>query len=689
MLWAHARHKPSPDAAKGIVLGDVCVYDEDGTLVGETLDARLWYLDGQAGADALGAPADWLYRLQWVARQRAAAAARAVVPTGTWLVLADGAGTADALAAQRRARGQRTVLVRPGPAFTFTEDAATVRVAEPADYQQLLQHIGPCSAVLHLWLSAGAGASGGAESAGGWQDALARGPQALLHLLHGLGATAGPSSPARPRLWLVTSGVQAAMASDTCPTPAAALLWGLGRSLSAEHGELWGGLLDLDPGATAIERAQVLAEELVGADADDRTARRAGQRFVARLLRRPAEAARPAPVALGNGTLLVTGGLGGIGLAMARWATQRGARQVLLLGRRGMPLRDQWHELDPGSADGQRIAAVREMEAQGAEVEIGALDVADRDALARLLAARAARGAPPVRGVLHAAGVVQFEALDSQRAEGVEALVAAKVGGAWNLHHLLEGEPLDFFVMCSSSSTLLASPLLGAYAAANACLDALAWHRRARGQAALSINWGTWGEVGMAVQAGHGTSLLAGVQAMDTVRALAAMQALLAQGETQAAVMPVDWAALAAAYPGFAADPFFENLVGAASSAAAAAASPPRHAARLREAPAAEQPGLLRHYLQLSAGRLLGIAADRLETATPLSGMGFDSLMAVQLKNGIESELGIVVPMIRLLQGPSVDELVPLLQEGLGAAPAAPALAQTADAAEEWEEGTL
>jgi acyl carrier protein len=293
-----------------------------------------------------------------------------------------------------------------------------------------------------------------------------------------------------------------------------------------------------------------------------------------------------------------------------------------------------------------------------------------------------------VRGVFHAAGVVRFEALDTSSADALHSLVAAKVGGAWNLHELLAEEPLEFFVMCSSSSTLLASPLLGGYAAANAFLDALAWHRRALGRAALSVNWGTWGEVGMAVQSGHAGGLLTGMQVMDTARALASLQALLDQGETQAAVMPVDWAALAAAYPGFARDPFFEHLVDATAPGPEEADAARAIAARLREAPAAEQSMLLRRHLQHAAGRLLGIAADKLETGTPLSGMGFDSLMAVQLKNGIEAELGIVVPMIRLLQGPSVDELVPLLQDALGALPA-PAPAATTGATVDWEEGTL
>jgi len=767
-LWSHARLKPSPDAARGIVVGDVLVYDEDGTLVGETLDARLWYLDEQASADVRGAPPDWFYEVQWPARARAAAGPRAA-SEGPWLVLADGTGVAEALAAARRAEGRRTVLVRRGRSFKLEGDEVTLPAdggeAARAAWRTLLQGLaeqGPLGAALHLWsLDPPQGAAPDAAT-------LAEGPQAVLHLLHALRET---PRAGRPRLWIATAGAMAVEAGGSVPAPAGALLWGLGRTLAAEHGELWGGLADLDPAADAVPSARALMDEVSAPDADDRVAWRGGRRFVPRLVRGTpdARAARgpedAAPLFCGGaGTLLVTGGLGGIGLAMATWSVQRGVRHVVLLGRRGLPPRSQWGEGGQGSSDGPAppagtsaetraaIAAVRAMEKAGAEVEVAALDVADHGALQALLAARAARGAPPVRGVFHAAGALHFEALDTQPAEDLAALLAAKVTGAWNLHDLLASHPLDFFVMCSSTSALLASPLLGAYAAGNAALDALAHHRHGLGLAALSINWGTWGEVGMAVRVGQGAqerpaapaaasvstapspgaapsaaSMLTGMRTMDTARALAAMRQLLERtGEAapaQAAVMPVDWAALARAYGGFAADPFLEVLVdaanhgpGAADAARAgrragseagpgpggtgAGAQPDPALRQLRAAAPAEQAALLQGYVRAAAARLLGMAAERLDTGTPLSSLGFDSLMAVQLKNGIEADLGVVVPMIRFLQGPCVDELVPTVAEALAragaAAPGAPGTTAEAtragrDAPEEeaWEEGTL
>ena len=187
--------------------------------------------------------------------------------------------------------------------------------------------------------------------------------------------------------------------------------------------------------------------------------------------------------------------------------------------------------------------------------------------------------------MIHAAGVLEFEALASQPVEGLRAVMEAKVHGAWRLHEAIAATPLDLFVMCSSSSALLNSPLLGVYAGSNAVLDALAHHRRAMGLTALSVNWGTWGEVGMAVEAGRSASgdMLTGVGVLSNAAGLAALADLLRDGDVQAAVTPIDWPAFGRAYPAFAADPFLVEQIGEAASTEAAA---PRQQAIVGRSPA-------------------------------------------------------------------------------------------------------
>lgn len=656
-LWVLARRKGTPGEQERVVLGDVFVYDEGGALVAETLDARLFYLDAEAEAHR-----DWLYEVRWAEKPLAGEATRGA-PSGTWLVFGDRGGVGEALVKARSASGARTVLAARG------EDA-----------KKVLQSAGPVSAIVHL----GSLDASDVQEGDPLDAALRAGPEGLLEVLHALVAV--PAQP-RPRLWLATRGAQAAVDGDAVDAPWNAALWGMGRALSAEHAELWGGLVDLDPAESVETQAARLAAEVERAGADDLIALRRGKRCVARLERRAAAGTASDFKARADATYLVTGGLGGIGLAMASWLVEKGARHLLLLGRTPMPPRERWKSLDPVSAEGRRAARVLALEVAGAKVETAAIDVAAEGALDRVLDARAARGEPPVRGIIHAAGVLQFQSLDTQEAQSLRNGLAAKVQGAWRLHRRFEKAPLDFFVMCSSTSSLLASPMLGGYAAGNAFLDALAHHRRARGLTALSVNWGTWGEVGMAVEAGRGGSMLTGMDTIPTVRGLAAMAELIAAGDAQAAVMPVDWAALAQAYPMFVADPFLASQVAGVRPAQGAEA-PGRIAADLAAAPEGERPQVLAKYLRAEAARVLGFAPEKLDPRGALASFGFDSLMAVQLKNRIESDLGIVVPMIQFLQGPSVEELTETVLAGL-ASGGAGGEAPRQELAEAWEEGSL
>jgi acyl transferase domain-containing protein/acyl carrier protein len=626
---------------------------------------RYWIADAPAApmraAVAPGVPPDWLYRLRFVA-QEAAGGSR--VQPGPWLVFADSSGIGEAIAAQRAAAGMQTILVTEGDRFAFSDDRAVIRAGERSDFVRLIDSARP-AAVLHLW---------SLDAAVEAPDLAAA--ESLLHLLPA-------AAPARPRIFLVTAGAQAVVPGDRCAAPWTAALWGLGRALAAEHAELWGGLIDLAPDTPAATAAAQLLREIEQGGAENKIAFREGRRHVARLARRDAPPPAVAFAARPDAGYLITGGLGGIGLAMAGWLVAHGARHLLLVGRTPLPPRADWATLDPACAAGRRVAAVQALETQGATVEIAAIDVADGEALARCLDARRAGGAPPLRGVIHAAGVLDFAALAAQDTAALSRSVAAKLQGAWHLHRLLANAPLDFFVLCSSSSALLNSPLLGGYAAGNACLDALAHHRHARGLPALSINWGTWGEAGMAVEGLRaGSEMLKGIGTIPTALGLAALATLIGAGDTQAAVMPIDWPTLARAYPAFAADPALADLVAAPGRPAAPAAL---SLAALLAGPAESRPPLVGTYLRAEAARVLGMPAERFDAAAPLSSYGFDSLMAVQLKNRIEADLGVIVPMTRFLHGPSVDELVPSVL----AAAASGAPVEATAVADAWEEGSL
>ena len=205
----------------------------------------------------------------------------------------------------------------------------------------------------------------------------------------------------------------------------------------------------------------------------------------------------------------------------------RGARRLILLGRTQLPPRSAWSGLDPAGRIGRQVAAIRDLEARGAAVHLASVDVADEGALAEYLEGFRQEGWPPIRGVVHAAGVLQDQAVIQLDATALAAVFRAKVLGAWLLHRLLEREPLDFFLLFSSAAALLGSAGQANYAAANGFLDALAHLRRAEGKPASSLAWGPWAEVGMAATQGDRLARR-GLGSIPTEQGLEILERLLA-----------------------------------------------------------------------------------------------------------------------------------------------------------------
>ena len=292
--------------------------------------------------------------------------------------------------------------------------------------------------------------------------------------------------------------------------------------------------------------ARQIWQEISGSSGEDQLAFREGRRFVARLVRRGPSIPQPLRFRWRtDGTYLISGGLGDLGLLVARWMVEQGARRLILLGRTALPPRSDWSAAEPGSRLARQITAIRDLESLGACVHPASVDVADEAALSGFLDAFRTEGWPPIRGVVHAAGASQDGLLVQLDAAALTAVLRPKVTGGWLLHRLLRDDPLDFFVLFSSAGAILGQPGQGNYAAANAFLDALAHHRRAQGQPALSINWGAWAGKGFAASVG-GKRLAArlallGISSIAPERALEVLRRLLLQSATQVVAVPVEW----------------------------------------------------------------------------------------------------------------------------------------------------
>ena len=348
-----------------------------------------------------------------------------------------------------------------------------------------------------------------------------------------------------------------------------------------------------------------------------------------------------------DGTYLITGGTGALGLQVARLLAQRGARNLVLASRH--------------AGSGKAAAAIAELEREGVRAIPFAADLSSASGVDRLLA-MIADDLPPLRGVVHAAGAIADGVLLQQDWAQFERVLAPKASAAWHLHEGTKRIALDFFVEFSSIASVFGAQGQANYAAANGVLDAIAHHRRSAGLPGTSINWGGWAGAGM-------TSTLdarevrrrekSGVALMEPELALAALDRLLLADIAQVVVMPIDWRAAARQQqPGTEAS-FTIDLLRAAVPASRTPAAAADLRAVVAKAPPSERRALVLARVHREAARVLGVPeSSPLGRDLPLSDAGLDSLMAVELRNTLGAAVGRTLPATLLFRYPSIDALV-------------------------------
>ncbi len=671
--WCHARVRQREAEA---TTGDVRLLDKAGGVAIEIRGLRFEYLGEDTQRAAVETPDDWLYELQWQPEERVAAE-----PSGpaSWMIFKDSGGAGDALCRLLEAGGERCIQVTRGDSYEQTDSGHyRIRPGQPDDIRRLfdaaLAFDQPgCRGIVHLWSLDAAPPEATTLASLNAAETLGCGTALLL-----VQELARAESPDLPRLWLMTRGAQAVGEMPAPLSVAQSPLWGLGRVVAQEHPTFWGGLVDLDPGAsTGDAEARQMWAEIAGAGRDDQLAFRDGRRRVARLVRRNPSIAGTAHFRWRtDGTYLISGGFGDLGLLIARWMVEQGARRLILLGRTALPPRPDWSATEPGSRLARQVTAIRDLESLGAAVHPAVVDVADETALRGFLDTFRAEGWPPIRGVVHAAGALQDGLLVQLDAAALHAVLRPKVTGGWLLHRLLRDSPLDFFVLFSSAGAILGQPGQGNYAAANAFLDALAHHRRAQGLPALSINWGAWAGQGFAASSG-GQRLaarlaLVGISSIVPERALEVLRRLLGQSATQVVVVPVDWKRYRELSPAVGNAPLLSELARDEAERAQTAQSTSKRREALLAAEPAERRQLLQSYLSEQVARSLGLSPSRLDLQQPLSHLGLDSLMAVELRNRIALDLKVNIPLVKFLQDFSVDQAVAQVLEQLGTEAANP-----------------
>ncbi|BBY15209.1 type I polyketide synthase [Mycolicibacterium litorale] len=428
------------------------------------------------------------------------------------------------------------------------------------------------------------------------------------------------ASARRARLWVLTSEVHEGI------NPAHAPLWGMARVAAAEHPQLWGGVLDVAGDRLPVRALSALAGHGVVVVRD-------GVAYAARLAHAGAGEAAPMQCSPG-GTYLITGGTGVLGLRLAQRLADLGARRLVLVSRSGIPDRSDW----PAHADREAVAVVSALEQRGVSVRVAAVDVGAPGAVTALRSALA--DLPPVRGVIHAAGVEAGALLANTTPEDIGAAMRPKVDGMAALHELFAPGELDWMVLFSSCGYLAGFPGQGAYACGNAYLDAFARHRRRLGDRTTSVAWTAWRGMGMGSASGFVAAQLdaLGMGTVGVDDAMRALDSALRDDDANVVVLPV--------LPAAAAVPILADVAPTSEEDAAVG-------------PVVEDRGDM-DVAEWSAQQVLTAVAAELGCATedvdprlPLVEIGVDSIMTVALRRQLEKQTGLTLPPTLLWEYPT------------------------------------
>lgn len=635
------------------------------------------------------------YELQWIEQPQAPEGKNedqldSAQRNSTWLLLSHQLSATTALAQSLAVRGiacERAELAlssaeqlasthenanhaAPGRnGHASTNGKAQPRVSSLEDLEELLNRDVPYTRIVYVDQPYRAGSEDAPEV---FQHAVDR-----VFELSQLVSAASRSHAAMPRcLWTITNN---AVAADDEPSlsVSSAPLWGFARVAVQEWDTAWGGIMDVDDLSAQTDR---LIAEIAKPGDEDQIVLRQSRRLVPRLKERSEEAdlstsgLGPA-IDLASGAVLITGGMGGVGMHMAKWLAEQGARRLVLTSR-------------TRNASPAASAAIEELRNRGAKVSIVAADVSTSQGIQ---ACWDALGHTPLVGVIHAAGIDLQLPIAATTRKQVEELLAAKVRGAWLLHDACQHVDVQMFVCISSMASLLGAADRSLYAAANAFLDALVHYRQRRGLPGLAVNFGPWTGGGMADDQSLAQLAKIGNHGLIPNQALETVRRLLRDQTTQALVADIDWQRFRPIFESRRPKPLLCQLHSEpranSGTTARRQAGSAAWVEELRGLPEGDRPARLTRLLQEELAQTLrlqnarGISPDR-----SLFQMGLDSITAVEFSLKLQRHTGVQTSSL-LVGSPTIrrlaDTLLPLLTANLSGSAANPSATEASTASDE------
>lgn len=658
VMWCYVKIK---EKTKNSMVADLQIFDQNGRLIADIKSMKVQSLASERTAD-YETIREWLYSLDWVKAEKKIPEVEQSEPDlqETWLVLGDKTGLVNKISDLAQARGVKCIPVQYNEQNLFSGSSWFVNPDSEDNFINLLKNVDlgvKFAKVIYLWPL-----DSQLESGVNPQTLQAHAQIGCLGLLNLLKAL--NSLNLSPKIWITTRGGQTIAGIGSEQGLLQSSIWGIARVFGHhEMTELWGGIVDLDPAFDSTE-AEKLFEEIVSPDGEDQIGFRGNERFILRLNNLDSPNAC-APIRFDkNGGYLITGAFGALGMLISKWMVKNGASHLILMGRTAFPERSKWHTVESNSKLGQRIKFIHELESLGANIHVANVDVTDKDQLDAYLRTYEIEGWPKIRGVIHTAGIVKDKTIQQMDMDTFKIVYAPKVLGGWNLHQAFINESLDFFILFSSTSSLIIISMgQSNYASGNAFLDSLANYRMSLGLPALSINWGPWSEVGMAEE----FNLIEyfkerGVNPIPPREGMIILSTLLGHKASEAVIGDSDWTLISKSYPTD--PPPMIVTIGEAEAAKKAALQLETAAsteidllAILRSAQPEQRQSIMEQHLKELIARVLRFDQAKLDIHQPLNVLGLDSMMGTEIKHKIRLLIDVNVPLVDLLEGYTISQL--------------------------------